>query len=130
MAKWDGHERRQWERRSGCQNGVCMLHDTTHEGVSSRIGTVCGKVKQLKQEHDADILRVDGEIEKVESKIEAVSVRVVGWKTVSLLSTIMIGLVGGIFLYMHVSFRDVNTDINRIQKGISTLLSEHHLRVD
>jgi hypothetical protein len=75
---WKGEERRKWDRRSDCSSGVCMFHNGHEEDDKEHRKTTCDKIKQLKAEHDADVLRLDGEISKVDTKVDSIGKTIVG----------------------------------------------------
>ena len=117
--KWDGHsERRHAERRTGWPQ-FCAEHDLIQEHTGEHREQVCGKISKL----DAKIER---EIEGLNDIVEKVRSSIVGKWTFNILVLIMIGAMGLLYNEM----RAMNSDIDRLQKNVSVIMSTLHIRVD
>ena len=119
MVKWDGHsERRHNERREGWPQ-FCAEHDLIQNHTGEHREQVCGKINKL----DA---KIDQEINGLATTIETVRGSIVGKWTFNVLVAIMVGAMG----LMWNELKSINSDIDKLQKNVTVIMSTLHIRVD
>jgi hypothetical protein len=117
--KWDGHsERRHTERRAGWPQ-FCAEHDLIQEHTGEHREQVCGKISKL----DAKIER---EVAGLHTIVEKIRGSIVGKWTFNILVIILIGSMG----IMWNELKSINTDIDKLQKNVTVIMSTLHIRVD
>jgi hypothetical protein len=110
--KWDGHtERREHERRSGWPQ-FCAEHDLIQEHTGEHRKTVCGKISAM----DA----------KLEREVGGLRTQIVGKWTFNVLVVILLTSMG----FMFTELKNINTDIDRLQKSVGVIISTLHIRID
>jgi hypothetical protein len=109
---WDGHtERREHERRHGWPQ-VCAEHELIQEHTGEHRQAVCGKISKLSD-------RLDAEVRNLRNII-------VGKWTFNILIVILLGTMG----FVVNELKNINADIDRLQKNVTGIMSTLHIRVD
>ena len=109
---WDGHtERREHERRHGWPQ-FCAEHDIIQEHTGEHRQNVCGKISAL----DA----------KLEREVNGLRAQIVGKWTFNILVLLLLGTMG----FVVNELKSINTDIDRLQKNVTGIMSTLHIRVD
>ena len=120
MAEWNGHERREHERRNNWPCGVCAEHDVIQNGTKEHREIVCGKIAEVKKsmEQKADNKDLKGAM-KVITILVGVCIAVVAGQAVWLKTDIM--NVGSMVQRVNVRITEkendrVTTEIARTQQ--------------
>jgi hypothetical protein len=114
---YTGRERRHSDTgRRGEDRDVCAMHHLLQDESKERRDIVCNKIKSLKTEHDADMLRLDGDLDKVDKKLDTVKEIIVGkyW------FRIIIGGICACLLYIVAENRFYNTEQATALKGLAS----------
>ena len=110
--KWDGHtERREHERRRGWPQ-FCAEHDLIQEHTGEHRHEVCGKIAKLS--------------DKIDTEVRELRTAIVGKWTFNILVMVLLGSMG----FMFHELKNINTDIDRLQKNVSVIMGTLHIRID
>jgi hypothetical protein len=120
---YNGTERRTSDSgRRTSDRDFCAVHHFLQDESKERREVMCNKIKSLKTEHDADILRLDGDIDKVDKRIETIYDKIDTFKDLIIGKywfRIVIGGICACLIYIAAENRFYNTEQTSALKGLA-----------